>query len=185
MVAMKNRGESGMEVPKVLHWLKKENIPPLLRTLMVSDGTVTRFLEAYYGEKVEVKILSHRNDSLIEALPELDSLMGDILLHRKISLQGCDSNRVYGEARSWIRIDHLAKELREDLEKGRVGIGGLLDDRRVESYREILRCGYEEGSEKEERKVCRLYRIWIQSRPTLLIEETFPIELFRGYGLKQ
>ena len=157
--------------------MKLEKLPPVLRTILVSDGTVTRFLEAYYGELIDIQVLLHQCEEQLPSLIELEVQRGETLLHRQILLRGSVSQITYGSAESWIRMDSLPSGVREELKSGQVGIGELLDDRRVESYREILRF-WVEKDKNGELESCRQYRIWIQSQPTLLIVEKFPLKVF-------
>ena len=157
--------------------MKLEKLPPVLRTILVSDGTVTRFLEAYYGELIDVDVLSHQVQEQQEFLTELELQPGDRLLNRHVLLRGSKSQIKYGSAESWIRLGRLPSGVREELESGQLGIGELLDDQRVESYRELLKF-WVEKDKVGELASCRQYRIWIQSQPTLLIVEKFPVSVF-------
>lgn len=101
--------------------IEGEKVPPFLRALLVTDGTVTQFLQAYLWEP-------------------------------------------------------------QDILRGKLGIGELLRDRRLETYREMLNYGSEAagalsdrlGTRKEDPLLFRHYRILTKHRPAILVTEKFP-----------
>ena len=54
-----------------------DQLPPVLRTLLLSDGTVTKFLEAYYQEPIRVKTLFHAEAPPGEDMTPLAPRKGD------------------------------------------------------------------------------------------------------------
>jgi chorismate-pyruvate lyase len=166
-----------------------DKIPPLLRTLLVTDGTVTKLLEAYCWEPIKVETLFQGEVVVDHDVPELDTPAGSAVLKRQVVLHGLRSNRIYIYAESFIRADRLWKGVREDLLSGRLGIGELLHDRRLETYREILRVGREEVGDLaavmklrkifgKEPLLYRTYRIFHSQQPIMLITEKFPVSQF-------
>jgi chorismate-pyruvate lyase len=161
-------------------------IPPILRTLLVSDGTVTKFLEAYYWEPIQVKRLFHGDSEIDRDLAPIELKRGDTALHRRVLLCGMATQRVYSYAESFIRTDLLWPNVRDDLVQGRLGIGELLRDKRVETYRELLtyemgRAGpiaQELGCAEDAPLISRTYRILIGGKPCLFIDERFPVHHF-------
>ncbi len=150
-----------------------ERLPPFLRTLLVADGTVTKSLEAYFWEPVDVVQLSQAPRVLAEPVPALELAVGAEVFERRVQLIGAESRRPYAEAHSLIRLTALPGALREDLLAGRIGIGELLRECGLETYREILDVG------KSGDSVYRSYRILMQRRPIMLITETFPCAVYR------
>ncbi len=164
-------------------------IPSLLRTLLVTDGTVTKLLEAYCWEPIKVETLFQGEVVLDTDLPELDTPVGTAVLKRQVVLHGLRSNKIYIYAESFIRTDRLWKGVREELLTGRLGIGELLHDRRLETYREVLRVGREEVGDlasvlnlkkmyAKEPMLFRSYRIFHGQQPIMLITEKFPVSQF-------
>ncbi len=149
-------------------------LPPFLRTLLVTDGTVTKHLEAYFWEHVAVDNLGQAQRRLQAPVPWLELPAGDTVLDRRVRLRGSQSGRIYGEAESLVRLECLPARLREDLLAGRIGIGELLREKGLETYREILDVG-----RAGEEAVYRTYRIVIRQRPAILITETFPCAPYR------
>lgn len=150
-----------------------ERLPPFLRTLLVADGTVTKSLEAYFWEPVDVVALAQAPRVLSAAVPALELAAQAEVLERRVQLVGAESQRRYAEAHSLIRLDGLPDGLRAELLAGRIGIGELLRECGLETYREILDVGCQDDS------VYRTYRIVIQHRPAMLITETFPCAIYR------
>ena len=156
--------------------LHMERLPPFLRTLLVADGTVTKSLEAYFWEQVEVENLGQAPVGLKEDIPALDLHAGDAVLERRVRLHGVESGRVYAHAHSLIKLAALPEHLRDDLQQGRIGIGELLRERGLETYREILDMGHADAAAES---LYRTYRIVIQHHPAILITETFPCSVYR------
>jgi len=159
------------------------NMNPFLRALLVTDGTVTKLLEAYLWEPVCVERLFHQEIRLKTDLPMLELKAGDSVLQRHVRLRGVESRRVYTYAESYVKIDLLETELQDDLRAGKLGMGELLRDRRLETYREILSFWEEQTGElgsnmelsSDELLYCRCYRIFVSGRPVIQIVEKLPV----------
>ncbi len=156
-----------------------KGLPRVLRTLLVSDGTVTRFLEAYFQEPILIHVEKHQEQLGSSPLAiELKFCVDERILIREVELQGSLTKHCYAKARSWLRLSRLDREIQTSFQQKQWGIGELLSDRRVESYREIL--GFWIEGAGEQQVVARSYRIWIRSEPTILIEERFPLGSYCG-----
>src|SRR5262245_26926616 len=83
------------------------DLPPFLRVLLVTDGTVTRSLEAYFLEPIEVRVLAHAETPSEEGHPEIDAARGDSVLERRVVLCGQASRRVFAFAESIFAIDRV------------------------------------------------------------------------------
>jgi chorismate-pyruvate lyase len=162
-----------------------ESLPPFLRTLLVADGTVTKSLEAFFWEQVAVENLGQAPLCLAHSVPALELPAGATVLERRVRLMGMESGREFAQAHSLIKLEALPTHLREDLQQGRIGIGELLRERGLETYREILDVGQSEAmpgaiaGEKLD-AIYRTYRILIQHQPAILITETFPCAIYRS-----
>ena len=166
--------------------LHMEALPPFLRTLLVADGTVTKSLEAYFWEQVEVENLGQAPATLTAAAPWLDLAAGATVLERRVRLRGMESGRVYAYAQSLIKLEALPEHLRSDLQQGRIGIGELLRERGLETYREILDVGQSIEPQLKDvfefdpgDLIYRTYRIVIQHQPAIQITEKFPCSVYR------
>lgn len=156
-----------------------ERLPPFLRTLLVADGTVTKSLEAYFWERVEVEQVAQTLIPLAHAVPALALAEGAMVLERRVCLVGAETGRVYATAHSLIKNEALPQRLRDDLQHGRIGIGELLRERGLESYREILDVGSDSQASAGEEAIYRTYRIMVQHQAAILITETFPCSVYR------
>jgi len=155
------------------------DLPPFLRALLVTDGTVTKILEAYFWEPVAVDTLEQRLETADRPVDWIALAAGDQCLVRDARLRGVHSDRAYAEALSLIRTEWIPADFRRRLIDREIGIGALIRDSGLESYREVLDLGLAgEGT-----CVYRTYRIVIDRRPVILITEYFPLALFeRGGG---
>ena len=159
--------------------LPMAQLPPFLRTLLVTDGTVTKILEAYFWEPVEVRTLEQDFWTAERPVDWLEVNSGDRILIRLAHLQGIDSGRTYAEAFSVIRSDLIPATFRQRLIDREIGIGVLIRDSGLESYREVMEIGIDHPDPGEER-VFRTYRIIIAGAPVILITESFPLALYAG-----
>ncbi|MGD8590976.1 MAG: chorismate pyruvate-lyase family protein [Chromatiales bacterium] len=166
-----------------------EKVPPFLRTLIVTDGTVTKTLEAYYWEPVSVDVLEQGLTQAKLPIPWLEVEQGEDVLIRKVHLRGVNSGKIYTSAMSVIRPSVIPLEQRKRLLDRSIGIGALIRDTGLESYRELLEVGLEHSlaymhiddiaKPKFLDLVYRTYRIFMGGKPALLITETFPWNLYK------
>lgn len=158
-----------------------QNLPPFLRVLLTTDGTVTKSIESYFWEPVRVLNLGQKYVNLEAAAPLIDKRIGESVLQRSIALRGEKSMREYALAESLICTQYLSSDIRRDLEEGRVGIGELLRECGLETYREIMDIGYSSGGEQglQQPYVWRTYRIVMQHHALIQITERFPLEAFK------
>jgi chorismate-pyruvate lyase len=161
-------------------------LPPFLRALLVTDGTVTKILEAYFWEPVEVVTLQQELVSAEHPIDWIRVIPGEQVLLRRARLSGADSARIYATAFSVIRPKLIPETFRQRLVDREIGIGVLIRDSGLESYREVLDVGMEPMAETSDATalgqsdlVFRTYRIIIEGEPVILITESFPLDLFK------
>lgn len=153
-------------------------LPPFLRTLLVADGTVTRSLEAYFWEPIDIIQIELGENNCEEAVDALNLAAGSKALRRKVEMRGRNSGQLYSRADSIIKSDEIPQHWREELISGRLGIGTLISDSGMESYREIMH--YDLAHEKRiTGEVSRSYRIYLKKKPVFLINEYFPVSSYR------
>jgi chorismate-pyruvate lyase len=168
----KVRGPDGRYIPLA-------ELPPLLRTLLVTDGTVTKVLEAYFWEPVDVRAEYLEVVRPEQAIPWLNLNAGAEVLARRVQLVGEQSGTLYAEAFSVVRLDEFDTGLQQSLVEGSVGIGVLLRESGLETYREIMTVGVESGPDGLGGEwVYRTYRIICDKKPVILIRESFPWGLY-------
>lgn len=185
-----------------------DTLPPFLRALLVTDGTVTKMLEAYFWEPVVVDTLRQEFITAEAEIPWIDIAAGDRIMVRRARLRGADSGKHYAHAFSVIRTDLIPPVFRQRLIDREIGIGALIRDSGLESYREVMEVGVEvspdvrpaergtlnedpsadmsrtanghpAGSDGISGGVFRTYRIIIAGAPVILISEAFPLRLYR------
>jgi len=160
-------------------------LSPILRVLLVTDGTVTKTLEAYFGEAIEVDVLEHAERTSGAPYPQIDIAVGDHILHRYVRLIGKATRKAYAVAESVAVLEHLSQQIRRKLIEEHKGIGELLREGRLETYRELLTASMTAASlwaedlqiAATENVVTRDYRIYQGGRAVLLIREIFPQSL--------
>ena len=155
-------------------------LPPFLRALLATDGTVTKILEAYFWEPVAVDTLAQDLMTAERDIPWVEVAAGDQVLIRQAQLRGTDSGKVYATAFSVIRTERIPPAFRQRLIDREIGIGVLIRDSGLESYREVMEVGASEADTQAtgEDRVFRTYRIIIDGVPVILITETFPLALY-------
>lgn len=158
--------------------LALRELPAFLRALLVTDGTVTKILEAYFWEPVQVDTLDQHFGHATQPVPEIEIQSGDRCLMRDARLRGTDSGRTFATAHSLIRTEWIPAGFRQRLIDREIGIGVLIRDSGLESYREVLEISMD-GLADGSHSVCRTYRIIIAKRPVILITECFPLEQYR------
>ena len=153
-----------------------KQLPAFLRVLLSTDGTVTKSLESFFWEPVNVENLGQTYVELAEAAPIIGCPMGSRVLQRRVQLVGQHTQRRYVLADSLIRSSILPDKVRSDLEAGVVGVGELLRECSLETYREIMDfgCGETDG----EPSVWRCYRIVMKGEPFIQITEHFPLNVY-------
>lgn len=154
-------------------------LPPFLRALLVTDGTVTKILEAYFWEPVGVDTLEQHFEVVEAPVPWIALKAGDSCLVRDARLRGMCSGRAFAEAFSAIRTELIPEDFRRRLIDREIGIGALIRDSGLESYREVLDVGLK-VEPAGATSVFRTYRIVIDRHPVILITEHFPLHLYGG-----
>lgn len=175
-------------------FLDLTKLPAFLRTLLVTDGTVTKSLEAWFWENVKIKAISNSSEILDKEIQSLEVYSGDKVLHREVLLKGVESSNIYACARSTVSLKHLPEEIGKALEKGEIGIGELLREKGVETYRDIYNINYflecpqndsllsvlQEGAEDKVEILSRSYRIRVNGSPAIIVTEFFPVNMYKG-----
>jgi chorismate-pyruvate lyase len=160
-------------------------LSPILRVLLVTDGTVTKTLEAYFGEAIEVDVIEHAERTSEAAYPQINVAAGDHILHRYVRLIGKTTRKVYAVAESVAVLEHISQQIRRKLLEEHKGIGELLREGRLETYRELLTANLTAAGQwaadlhvaPADNVVTRDYRIYQGGRAVLLIREVFPESL--------
>ncbi|MFQ5773774.1 MAG: chorismate--pyruvate lyase family protein [Kiloniellaceae bacterium] len=168
--------------PAELRPIDPRDLTPFQRALLVCDGTVTKFIEVYTMEPVDVACLDCTKFRLTDDDPWLDARPGSEIARRRVILRGARSGALYAYAVASIVLGRLPPEVRERLEVQGQSLGRILSDRRMETRREVLWYGREQARDLPEavrrlsdgRFLTRTYRIMFGGGPIALITEKFP-----------
>jgi chorismate-pyruvate lyase len=159
-------------------------LDPLLRGLLFTDGTVTRALEVQTLRRVAVEVVEQSPMTLPEhAAPYLDVETGAsaMCLRRRVTMRTAGSAPAVW-AESHILPERLPSGFLGSLDRASHGIGGSIEQVRLESRRELLwfRLGppprWGGAVAPGASTLIRLYRIITDGRPGLLICEAFAVE---------
>jgi len=180
---LKNIQTAAAAMPEQLSKLNFRALTPFQRALMVSDGTVTKFIEAYTLDPVEIIRLSQECYSLKDKHPWLEAEKNTDVMLREVAISGIYSNNLYVYGVSHIVPERLPEDIRDRLEVQGEGIGRILNDYPVETRREVLWFGREKVSDlpREISRACngefisRSYRIIMGGKPIVMINERFPV----------
>lgn len=147
-----------------------------MRILLVTDGTVTKTLEAMFWEPVNVQLLQQSY---------ISGPAGVEVLERDVILVGENTNTEYVFARSYLNTALMPEELVLALKSGERGIGWLLRQMITEQYRDIVEIGYSNTLVKSdipegyEKAVFRTYCINVGGERLMQISEHFPMAIFQ------
>lgn len=162
--------------------LSLRSVSAFQRSLLVIDGTVTTFLETYTLEPIEIVRLSQVTYTLVADHPLLEAPRGTTVFVRQVLLRGRYTATVYAYAPSLIVPDRIAKLVQHELEVDGKGLGHILRDSRMETYRDIVWYGREHLPTMPEairllttdEFISRTYRVIAGGQPIMLIHEKFP-----------
>lgn len=172
--------------PGDLQSINMRALSPFHRALLVIDGTVTKFLEAYTLEPIDTIRLGQAAragaDDLGAAAEWLSLDPEADILARHVMIQGRYSKLLYAYAVSLIATDRIPAEIAEGLDRKGGSLGAILNSSKVESRREILWYGKERTRDLPEEVreltdgefIVRTYRILMGGKPIMLISEKFP-----------
>ena len=154
------------------------------RALLTIDGTVTKFIEAYRMEPVVVERLAQEVVRLGQPSRWLDAPAECQVIARQVLLRGRASRTIYAYASSRLVLERLPEFLRDQLARDPQGIGHILLESRMETFREVLWYGRERLQSPPTALaqlaghplLSRTYRVFAGGRPLMLINEIFPPE---------
>jgi chorismate-pyruvate lyase len=163
------------------------------RILLVSDGTLTKILEAYLCEKMQVVKLSERVVSISQEIRPLNLSVGKEVIERKICLRGQNSQRNWLYAESIIVPERLEEKFRHKLLHSQEPIGKLWLEHKMETFKEIITLSREAAGdlsgyfqvEREDYLLGRTYLVFSNRRPVMMITEKFPESYFMLASLPQ
>lgn len=150
--------------------------PAFLRALLVADGTVTKLIEAYALEPLQVLLHGQQPVSNQETPQNFRLNLSNFYLHRKISLVGSRSSTVYLHAESWIDLNLFDEKIHQDFLHAKIGIGEIVQKFQLPTYRKIQDFCSEEN--EGQTFLVRTYVIHVNQHPAIQITEKFPINVY-------
>jgi chorismate-pyruvate lyase len=173
--------------PTTLKEINLARLTPFQRGLLVTDGTVTRFVEAYTLAPVEVALLQQAKQTLPTEHTWLQLPAGAEVISRQVVLQTHSQEEsspiIHTYADSLIVPQRLPASILNGLKSDKQGLGGLLRCSGLETRRELLWCGIEVLTDlpsaiahlEGEKFINRTYRVFANQKPLMLINEKFPL----------
>lgn len=155
------------------------DLPAILRVLLLQDGTVTKTLEAYFWEPVKIDRLEQKVAPLSDSSKLPGTPAETEVLHRTVGISGIQSIRQYCRATSLIRLDLLPDSVASQLVAGTIGIGELLRDKGLETYRELSDL-FVARSRSGDVQIARCYLVYIHQQAAISITEFFPLAAYRA-----
>ena len=175
--------------PSALADIKPSQLTPFQRALLVTDGTVTRLIEAYTMSSVEVIPLRETERALGIEHAWLELPIGDPIVTREVVLQtpataDTQTPKVHAYAISDLVYQRLPKSVVDGLKSRSGGLGALLQKTILETRRDLLWWGVERatglpdaiGYLESKPFLSRTYRIVAKKDPLMLITEKFPLD---------
>lgn len=160
-------------------------LTPFYRTLLVNDGTVTPFIEAYLHMPVEVKVVLQKQQQLEQDHTWLAAAVGTPVLHRQVILKSTPADQteplIHAYATSCLIKNRLPDPLLNALQGTDLGLGYLLHENALETRRQLLWYGMEYAPELSAKIglpstafLSRSYLIIRGGLPMMMINEKFP-----------
>ena len=158
----------------------------LQRLLLITDGKITDIVRAYSGETVEAVKLNQKLVKYNSSFDALELSEEREVIERSIILQGTKTKTNYLYANSYLVLERLDRKIRNQLIFSRQPIDKLLQENKVETYRQIIDCGIETagnlakyfGVETDAEIIYRTYLVLIDGLPVMQIAEKFPTSHF-------
>jgi chorismate-pyruvate lyase len=167
--------------------INPSSLSPFQQILLIADGTLTNILEAFLNEPIGVVKLSEKIISITEDILPLEIQVGTEVIERQILLQGKTSQRHWLYADSIIVLERIEEQFREKLIQSHVPIGKLWVEHKTETFKEIVTYTREQAGDlsnyfeikRENKLLCRTYRVFSHQKPVMMITEKFPESFFR------
>jgi chorismate-pyruvate lyase len=129
---------SAIDLFERIRGIDAAQLAPLQRILLITDGTLTEILEAYFRERIELVKLSERLLTRDEPGAPLPMEEGERVLERRINLRGVQSGTLYVYAESRILVDRLDASFQTELLETNVPLGRLWLSHRLETFKELV-----------------------------------------------
>lgn len=156
-------------------------LSPFQRALLVIDGTVTKFIEAFTLQPVDVQQVHQEARLLTESHEWLGTGLHAPVIAREVTLRGRYDRVLHAYAASLLVVERLPESVQEGLNTNPGGLGRILLESRIETRREVLWYGRQRVEQPRiadlagREVLTRTYRIISGGMPLMLINEQFPM----------
>jgi chorismate-pyruvate lyase len=113
-------------------------LTPLQLILLITDGTLTEILEAYFLERIELVKISERMLTIGECDAPLAGESGEPVMERKINLRGARSGMNYVHADSLVLVNRLDPSFHSELLGTDIPLGRLWRHHRLETWKDLV-----------------------------------------------
>ena len=137
----------------------KRKIPLPLVIVIIQNGVLESILQLLTGNDTEIIVLRQRESRSV--------------LYRKICVKKKLDGLVIMHAESKIKTKYLPITLRDKIIEGEGGIGSLIENLRIETFKQIKNIGFN----RRRREIYRIYDIYIRRQLAITIKEYFPVDL--------
>jgi benzoate-CoA ligase family protein len=175
------------EAAKDLQDVQITQLDPFLRSLLFTDGTVSRQLEAHTLSRVSVETAEQApNPTPARIARYLHIPPAEQCIRRRIVMKIGDTAELSVWAESYLVAGRLPPEFLAGLDGNTQGIGGSLQQLKLESRRELLWFGlgqppqWAHSTDPATTTLIRVYRMVTSGVPAMLICEAFAIEQRAG-----
>ena len=149
------------------------DLPPIVRVILTTDGTVSSLLKHWFQEPVVVTEVDEKEIAMAD--PTAANQQPQRVIERHIQLTGQTTGHHFLRAHSLLYPENIPHTLLAQIQQHPQGIGGALNETRSEHLRQL--CGW--GKLPESDAVWREYRVIMSGRLLMQIREVFPLALFR------
>lgn len=179
---LSKRSAAQFATPPELGPINLRALTPFQRALLVIDGTVTRFIETYTLEPTETIRIDQVRLYASEDDQWLDIKAGAETGFRRVFIRGRHSGVLYVYAIASVALERIPTDVRRRLEVQGESLGKVLNEKKLETRREVLWYGKEKVLDLPDpvNRLCdgsfysRTYRIFHKGAPIVLINEKFP-----------
>ena len=117
--------------------LETDDDSSMMDIIIQYDGSTTKLIENLFGEPIEIECLSQGYIKTNE-IDWSDLNENEKVLQRIVYLKGKESGIRYLYATSLIRTEYLEEKITHAILEGEKGIGELIQDYKLETYRELI-----------------------------------------------
>jgi chorismate-pyruvate lyase len=171
--------------------IKIDDLSLFERILLVTDGTLTDILQAYLSEGIEIVKISENLVNSTQIKQEFSNFDFNLneneqVIERKVLLQGKNSGDNFIYAHSFIIIQNLPEEFKNDLLNTKIPIGKLWFQHRIETFKEIIKLERKTAHDlsqyfhikREDNLLERTYLVFSHQKLIMIISEHFPENIF-------